>query len=307
MTVHLHFSQVLPAFQLEFFCNFLVLTHPLFKLLITVVNNWDFVALRDWIVKSKGDNSDESFDVDGEQELYERYVHSKMSDVSARSQTIRNPEETAEERHRRYLFSNLVSLLHLKKKLIFWNTTTRWVFVVWGYLASSVSGRPSFQQGVRVTSYTNVKQTMKRQTVMIDEFRSCCEFCQDDHGTSGHIDWEYRDGRTGSSQSDRKCSVTGLLWALVSGCAIFLRWRKDLRQDDVLDNDVMGDRSQGDEVSEVESPYVFSSDSLVLYLLQGLFHPKFSVLPRCQQPSKHQSHSELMQLIHVINFIVPLP
>jgi len=117
---------------------------------------------------------------------------------------------------------------------------------------------------------------------MIDEFMSCCEFCQDDHGTSGHIDWEYRDGRTGSSQSDRKCSVTGLLWALVSGCAIFLRWRKDLRQDDVLDNDVMGDRSQGDEVSEVESPYVFSSDSLVLYLLQGLFHPKFSVLPRCQ-------------------------
>ena len=33
----------------------------------------------------------------------------------------------------------------------------------------------------------------------------CAEFCQEDHGTSGHMDWEYHGGRTGSGQSDRKC------------------------------------------------------------------------------------------------------
>ena len=33
-------------------------------------------------VPIQGDNSDESFDVEGEQEMYERHVHSNMSDVS---------------------------------------------------------------------------------------------------------------------------------------------------------------------------------------------------------------------------------
>ena len=38
-----------------------------------------------------------------------------------------------------------------------------------------------------------------------DDLMSCCGFCQDDHGTSGHMDWEYHVGRTGSGQSDQKC------------------------------------------------------------------------------------------------------
>ena len=56
-----------------------------------------------------------------------------------------------------------------------------------------------------------------------DDFMSCCgffqSFGQEDHGTSGHMDWEYHDliGNAG---------VTGRLWTLVLGCCVvFLRWR----------------------------------------------------------------------------------
>ena len=58
---------------------------------------------------------------------------------------------------------------------------------------------------------------------------SCCdfsEFCQEDHGTSEHMDWEYHGGRTGSGQSDRKCRCD---WTFVDPCFKmlrgFLRWR----------------------------------------------------------------------------------
>ena len=55
-----------------------------------------------------------------------------------------------------------------------------------------------------VKTDTNV-ETNDETTDSDDEFMSCCEFCQDDHGTSGRMDWEYHDGRTGSGQSDREC------------------------------------------------------------------------------------------------------
>ena len=56
-----------------------------------------------------------------------------------------------------------------------------------------------------------------------DEFMSCCdfsEFCQEDHGTSEHMDWEYHGGRTGSGQSDRKCRCD---WTFVDPCFRMLR------------------------------------------------------------------------------------
>ena len=34
-------------------------------------------------------------------------------------------------------------------------------------------------------------------------------FCQENHGTSGHMDWEYHVGRTSSGQAERKCSCDG--------------------------------------------------------------------------------------------------
>ena len=59
-----------------------------------------------------------------------------------------------------------------------------------------------------------------------DDFMSCCGFCQDDHGTSGHMDWEYHVGRTGSVNLIGDAGMTGLLWTLVSGCCVvFFRWR----------------------------------------------------------------------------------
>ena len=33
--------------------------------------------------------------------------------------------------------------------------------------------------------------------------------CQENHGTSGHMDWEYHVGRTSSGQAERKCSCDG--------------------------------------------------------------------------------------------------
>ena len=63
---------------------------------------------------------------------------------------------------------------------------------------------------------TNV-ETNDETTDSEDDFVSCCdesqhdmkstslaEFCQEDQGTPGHMDWEYHGGRTGSGQSDRK-------------------------------------------------------------------------------------------------------
>ena len=93
---------------------------------------------------------------------------------------------------------------------------------------------------------------------MID-FMSCCGFCQDGHGTSGHIDWEYHVGRTGSGQSDRKCRCD---WTFVDPCFRMLRGPQveDLTQDEVDDSDVMADRPQAGEVSEVGSPSLANSE-----------------------------------------------
>ena len=85
-------------------------------------------------------------------------------------------------------------------------------------------------------SRQTLKQTMKRQTVKmischvghlkrqtVKWISSCCdlsEFCQEDHGTSGHMDWKYHGGRTGSGQSDRKCRCD---WTFVDPCFRMLR------------------------------------------------------------------------------------
>ena len=60
-------------------------------------------------------------------------------------------------------------------------------------------------------------------------------------------------GRTGSGQSDRKCRYD---WTFVDPCFRMLRGFpqvEDLTQDDVDDSDVMGDRPQAGEVSDIDS------------------------------------------------------
>ena len=98
-----------------------------------------------------------------------------------------------------------------------------------------------------------------------DDYMSCCdfeEFCQENHGTSLHMDWEYHEGRTGSGQSDRQCRCD---WTFVDPCFRMMRGfpqMEDLTQDDVDDSDVMGDRPQAGEVSEVGSPSLANSEDL---------------------------------------------
>ena len=97
------------------------------------------------------------------------------------------------------------------------------------------------------------------------DFMSCCdfsEFCQEDHGTSEHMDWKNHGGRTGSGQSDRKCRCD---WTFVDPCFRMLRGFpqvEDLTQDEGEDNDVLGDRPQAGEVSEVGSPSLANSEDL---------------------------------------------
>ena len=108
---------------------------------------------------------------------------------------------------------------------------------------------------------TNV-ETHDETTDSDDDFMSCCEFCQDYRGTSGHMDWEYHGERTGSGQSDRECRCD---WTFVDPCFRMLRGFpqvEDLTQDQVDDNDVMGYSPQGDEVSEVESPSLANTEDL---------------------------------------------
>ena len=98
-----------------------------------------------------------------------------------------------------------------------------------------------------------------------DDFISCCdvaEFCQEDHGTSGHMEWKDHEGRTGSGQSDRKCRCD---WTFVDPCFRMMRGFpqvEDLTQDEVDDSDVMGDRPQAGEASEVGSQSLANSEDL---------------------------------------------
>ena len=98
-----------------------------------------------------------------------------------------------------------------------------------------------------------------------DDYMSCCdfgEFCQENHGTSLHMDWKYHEGRTGSGQSDRQCRCD---WTFADPCFRMMRGfpqMEDLTQDDVDDSDVMGDRPQAGEVSEVGSPSLANSEDL---------------------------------------------
>ena len=98
-----------------------------------------------------------------------------------------------------------------------------------------------------------------------DDYMSCCdfgEFCQENHGTSLYMDWKYHEGRTGSGQSDRQCRCD---WTFVDPCFRMLRGFpqvEDLTKDDVDDSDVMDDRPQAGEVSEVGSPSLANSEDL---------------------------------------------
>ena len=98
---------------------------------------------------------------------------------------------------------------------------------------------------------TNV-ETNDETTDSEDDYMSCCdvaEFCQEDHGRSGHMEWKDHEGRTGSGQSDRKCRCD---WTFVDPCFRMMRGFpqvEDLTQDEVDDSDVMGDRPQEGEVS----------------------------------------------------------
>ena len=98
-----------------------------------------------------------------------------------------------------------------------------------------------------------------------DDYMSCCdfaEFCQEDHGTSEYMDWKYHEGRTGSGQSDRKCRCD---WTFVDPCFRMMRGFpqvEDLTRDEVDDSDVMSDRPQAGEVSEVGSPSLANSEEL---------------------------------------------
>ena len=88
------------------------------------------------------------------------------------------------------------------------------------------------------------------------------EFCQEDHDASGYMEWKYHEGRTGSGQSDRKCRRD---WTFVDPCFRMMRGFpqvEDLTQDEVDDSDVMGDRPQEGEVSEVGSPSLANSEDL---------------------------------------------
>ena len=102
---------------------------------------------------------------------------------------------------------------------------------------------------------TNV-ETNDETTDSDDEFMSCCDymsccdvsdseksqhdkFCQDDHDTSGYMEWKYHEGRTGPGQSDRKCRCD---WTFVDPCFRMMRGFpqvEDLTQDEVDDSDVM--------------------------------------------------------------------
>ena len=88
-----------------------------------------------------------------------------------------------------------------------------------------------------------------------DDFVSCCGDAQHNMKSSSLAeDWKYHEGRTGSGQSDRKCRCD---WTFVDPCFRMLHGFpqvEDLTQNDVDDSDVMGDRSQAGEVSEVGSP-----------------------------------------------------
>ena len=96
-----------------------------------------------------------------------------------------------------------------------------------------------------------------------DDYMSCCdfqEFCQEDHDTSGYMEWKYMKG--GQVQVNRKCRRD---WTFVD--LVFRMMRgfpqvEDLTQDEVDDSDVMGDRPQGGEVSEVGSPSLANSEDL---------------------------------------------
>ena len=94
-----------------------------------------------------------------------------------------------------------------------------------------------------------------------DDYMSCCdfeEFCQEDHDTSGYMEWKYHEGRTGSGQSDRKCRCD---WTFVDPCFRMMRGFpqvEDLTQDEIDDSD----GPQAGEVSEVGSPSLANSEDL---------------------------------------------
>ena len=85
-------------------------------------------------------------------------------------------------------------------------------------------------------------------------------FCQENHGTSGHMDWEYHVGRTSSGQADRKCSCDG---TFVDPCFRMMRGFpqvEDLTQDEDLEGPVLEPQDEG---SSVGSPSLAATEDLV--------------------------------------------
>ena len=85
-------------------------------------------------------------------------------------------------------------------------------------------------------------------------------FCQENHGTSGHMDWEYHVGRTSSGQAERKCSCEG---TFVDPCFRMMRGFpqvEDLTQDEDLDGPVLEPQNEG---SSVGSPSLAATVDLV--------------------------------------------
>ena len=97
---------------------------------------------------------------------------------------------------------------------------------------------------------------------VLDEFETT--FCQEKHGTSGHMDLEYHVGRTCSDHSDRKCRGDG---TYVDPCFRMMRGFpqvEDLTQDEDQDGPVLEPHDM--EGSEVGSPSVVATEDLEMEL-----------------------------------------
>ena len=84
--------------------------------------------------------------------------------------------------------------------------------------------------------------------------------CQENHGTSGHMDWEYHVGRTSSGQAERKCSCDG---TFVDPCFRMMRGFpqvEDLTQDEDMTGPVLEPQDGG---SSAYSPAVAATEDLV--------------------------------------------
>ena len=84
-------------------------------------------------------------------------------------------------------------------------------------------------------------------------------FCQENHGTSGHMDWEHHVGRTSSGQAERKCSCDGDVCGPVFQDDAWIPQVEDLTQDEDIDGPVLEPQDGG---SSAYSPSVAATEDL---------------------------------------------